>query len=265
MQTGAPVYPAAMRRALILVGLVTALHLGGRLSGMVVLADLTQMLLMPAVAAVLWWGTADAPRGRRVRLVLLALFFSWLGDTVPRFVAADPSFLVMACCFLVAQVAYSLAFWPSRRSSLLTRPLSLVPYVLVAALIIVLCAPAAGALLPLIAVYAAAIVTMAVLATGLGRRAGAGAAIFVVSDALIALEAFGVLALPAQDVWVMSTYMAAQLLLVLAVCTAARPPGDAPGCSDAPRMIRGASRGTQEGQTGERSARERWSGVRGGG
>ncbi len=46
--------------------------------------------------------------------------------------------------------------------------------------------------------------------------AGIGGAVFVVSDALIAVDAFDVLPLPAQGFWVVSTYVLAQPLLVLA-------------------------------------------------
>src|SRR5690625_5704786 len=58
---------------------------------------------------------------------------------------------------------------------------------------------------------------MAVLATGLGRLAGTGAVVFVASDALIALDAFGVMTLPGQGFWVMSNYITAQTLLIMAV------------------------------------------------
>ena len=52
---------------------------------------------------------------------------------------------------------------------------------------------------------------------GLGVRGGIGGAVFVVSDSLIALNTFDVLTLPAHEVWVMATYVAAQVLLVLGV------------------------------------------------
>src|SRR5699024_2186550 len=110
----------------------------------------------------------------------------------------------MVAFFLAAQVVYALAFWPFRGASLLRRPPLLTPYVVAAVVIIVLCAPAAGALLGAVIAYAAAICVMAVLATGLGPAAGIGAALFVVSDAAIALDAFGVLTLPGQSFWVMS-------------------------------------------------------------
>lgn len=145
-ETQRPAYASPMRIALGNLAVVTIAHLAGQLAGQAMLADSTQVLLMPALAGVLPAGTT-APRGRLVHL----------------------------------------------------------------------------ALLPAVALYALAIVVMAVLATGLGRLAGLGAAMFVGSDALIALSAFGVVTLPGHDVWVMSTYIAAQTMLILAVRRRARP------------------------------------------
>lgn len=44
----------------------------------------------------------------------------------------------------------------------------------------------------------------------------------MVSDALIAMNSFGVLTLPGHGVWVMGTYIAAQGMLVAAVQRSAR-------------------------------------------
>src|SRR5699024_10619467 len=104
-----------------------------------------------------------------------------------------------------------------RHASLLRRPAALVPYGAFGILIVVLCAPQAGALLPAVAVYAAVSVAMAILATGLGRLAGAGAAVFRASDALIDLGPCALLTQPGQGFWVMSSYITAQTLLIMAV------------------------------------------------
>lgn len=210
-----------MRIAFGILVAVSCVHLAGQLTGSVLVADATQVLLMPAVAGVLLAGNR-APRMRLVRLVLVALLFSWLGDSAPRITAGDTSFLLMVGLFLIAQVVYVAALWPYRHTSLLRRPAALVPYGAAGIVIVVLCAPQAGALLPAVAVYAAAIVAMAVLATGLGRLAGTGAVVFVASDALIALDAFGVMTLPGQGFWVMSSYITAQTLLIMAVRRRAR-------------------------------------------
>lgn len=206
-----------MSIALIAPAVVTGVHLVAQLiapEGLVV--DVTQVLLMPLLAAVLLAGTSR-PRGRLVTLVLIALFFSWLGDTVPRFVDGDGGFLSLVGCFLVAQLVYAVAFWPLREQSLLGRPAAVAVYVVAFVVLVVLCREEAGPLLIPVAVYGMALVTMAVLATGLGPVAGVGGAVFLVSDSLIALRAFADIDLPAHSFWVMLTYVIGQLLLVLAV------------------------------------------------
>lgn len=179
-------------------------------------AEATQPLLMPALALVLVTGTT-APRPALVRLTLVALFFSWLGDTLPRFASGDSGFLLMVGCFLLAQVAYVLAFAPMRARSLVSRPVLFAPYALALVVLVVLCADGAGVLLPAVLVYGVALAAMAVLSTGLGRVAGLGGAIFLVSDSLIALRAFADVELPAHSFWVMLTYVVGQALLVVAV------------------------------------------------
>ncbi len=75
----------------------------------------------------------------------------------------------------------------------------------------------AGALLAPVAVYLVAILTMAVLAANVGVPAAAvGAALFVVSDSVLALNRF-VRPIPRGDVVVHVTYHAAQVLLVLSL------------------------------------------------
>jgi uncharacterized membrane protein YhhN len=215
-----------MRAAMTVLTVVGLAHLAAQLVGSTLVAAVTQVLLMPLLALALWAGTG-APRDRLVRLALLALGFSWLGDTIPRFVEGETGFLGMLGSFLLAQLVYAAAFWPLRRRSLLARPWVAPAYPLVAVVVIVLSAPGAGVLLPAVVVYAAVICAMALLASGLGRLGTVGGAVFVVSDSLIALDAFGALTLPAHPVWVMATYLLAQVLLVLAVRRAAGEDSDA--------------------------------------
>lgn len=182
------------------------------------LAGGTQVLLMPALAAVLMTA-APRPLSRLVRLALLALFFSWLGDTVPRFVEGDGGFLAMVGFFLLAQVVYAVAFWPWRDRSVLRRPALLAPYVVGVLALVGYVGAHAGSMIAPVTVYGIALATMAVLATGLGRVAAVGGLVFMLSDSLIALRAFAGLDLPASGFWVMLTYVAAQALLVRAVLT----------------------------------------------
>lgn len=209
-----------MRLAFVALLVVTFLHLVGQVTtpgG--VLADLTQVVLMPVLAWVLLVST-PVPRSRLVRLALLALGLSWLGDTVPRF-AEDGSqvgFGLMLGFFLLAQLAYVAALLPFLRGSVArTRPLLLIPYLLALLVLVAVTAEGAGPFLPAIVVYGVAIVAMAVLATGVDRVAATGAIVFLVSDALIALRAFADLVLPLHGFWVMLTYVLGQSLLVVAI------------------------------------------------
>ncbi|MGP5054137.1 lysoplasmalogenase family protein [Brachybacterium paraconglomeratum] len=246
---------AVSRAALRALALVTAVHLGAQLRGGGPVAEVTQPLLMPLLLGALLAGT-EPPRGRLVRLFALSLVLSWAGDTLPRLLDGQAQFLAMLTSFLLAQIVYALALWPLRggsllaegppvpsavRGSVMRRVLAgraaVLPYFVAAVVIVGLCAPSAGALLPALVVYAAAICAMAVLATGLGVRGGIGGAVFVVFDSLIALKTFDVLTLPAHEVWVMATYVAAQVLLVLGVlghtARAGRWPRDGAGRHDA--------------------------------
>lgn len=205
------------------LALLTLVHLGAQLAGASDLADVSQWFLMPALAGCLWFTTRPAPgprrrRSRLVRITLVALGFSWLGDTAPDLADGDAAFLVMVGFFLCAQVAYTLAFWPYRAGSVLRRPLALAPYALAFVALVVACAPGAGPLLVPVVVYGACLVLMAVTATGVDRLAAVGGAVFLVSDALIALDAFAPwYSLPVHGFWVMLTYVGGQVLLVLGV------------------------------------------------
>lgn len=188
-----------------------------------VLADLTQVLLVPALAWLLVTST-PSPTSQIVRLALLALGFSWLGDTLPRFFddGSDAAFWWLVGCFTLAQIAYIAAFLPFvRRSIIVTRPVLLIPYVL-AMLVLLLVTKGEGSVVSPVMIYVVAILLMAVLATGLDRVAATGAVVFLVSDALIALAAFTDLELPLHAVLVMLTYVIAQGLLVTSIAHADR-------------------------------------------
>jgi len=198
-------------------------------------ARVAQWLLMPTLAAVVASATRW-PRGHLVTWVLVALGFSWLGDLVPSLVGDDAAFVVMVGFFLLAQVAYVVAFAPHvRRSVVYRRPLLLLPYAAVLVGLVAACAPGADSLLVPVAIYGGVLTAMAVLATGLGRLATVGGAIFLLSDSLIALDAF----VPSWDLaeqgfWVMLTYVVGQGLLASAVIVRNAAERRAP----APRPVR---------------------------
>lgn len=198
-----------------------------------VVTEVTQWLLMPLLALGLAAHTA-APRGRLVRLTLLALVFSWLGDTAPDLVDGDTAFLVLIGFFLCAQITYIAAFVPYRETSVLhTRRWVLAVYGAAVVGLVAACAPGAGPLVAAVTVYGLCIAAMAVLATGVSRAVAWGAVVFVISDSLIALGAFVEgFALPVAGFWIMLTYIGAQALIVRGVLTArdvVAAEGDSPG------------------------------------
>lgn len=201
---------------------VALVHLGAQLFDGPGLAAATQMLLMPTLAWLLLMRGSAAPP-RLVQWALLALFFSWLGDSLPRFATGDTAFLLMVGGFLVAQLCYAVAFWPLRARSVLVRPMLLTPYVVAYLGFCIIATPRLEAMLPAVLAYAFLLVTMAVLATGLGRLATTGALLFLVSDGLIALNTLGDGRLPGHGFWVMSTYLLAQLFLVASIINAREP------------------------------------------
>jgi uncharacterized membrane protein YhhN len=184
---------------------------------------------MPALALFLV-ASARQPT-RLVRLTRWALLFSWLGDSVPRLLDGDAAFGAMLGSFLVAQVCYIRAFRPyAGRSVLRVRRGWLAPYAVALVVLLAACVPASGVLAPAVIVYGVCLAAMAVHATGLNPLTWAGGAIFMVSDSLIALDAFDVWTQPGHDFWVMLTYCAAQLLLVLGVLReAGAQPTETPG------------------------------------
>lgn len=211
-----PRHPLA-RTALALLALASLVNLYAELTDAETLASVSKWLLMPLLAAVLWVESAG-PRTRLVRLTLLALFFSWLGDNAPVFAGDDTAFLVMVGFFLVAQVVYIAAFWPTRHTGAARRPVLVMPYAVAIAVLVALCYEGAGALLAPVLVYGLCLGTMAVLSTGVHPLAGVGGAVFLVSDGLIALGEFAdVVSIPEQGFWVMLTYVVGQALIALGV------------------------------------------------
>src|SRR5262245_25734227 len=179
-----------MRRALLAPYLlVAAVHLTCDLAGWNALASATQVLLMPALALFL---VASARRPTRlVRLIRWALLFSWLGDSAPRLLDGDAAFGTMLGFFLIAQICYIRAFRPFSGGSVLrVRRGWLAPYVVALVVLLAACVPAAGVLAPAVIVYGVCLATMAVYSTGVNPLTWAGGAVFMVSDSLIALDAF---------------------------------------------------------------------------
>ncbi len=179
---------------------------------------LTTTLLLLAAAAV---HVGDPP----YQIAIVAgLACSLAGDVflmLPR-----DHFVAGLASFLCAHVAYIVAF--TRGAALGARPLLAIPYAVAAACVLALLWPRLGRLRAPVVVYVAALVMMAWQAAARAaiddRRAAyaaaLGAALFVVSDAMLAIARFRRPFCAAQAV-VMSTYVAAQALIAYSVVATA--------------------------------------------
>lgn len=229
-----------MRRpALLLISyaLVCSVHVLSQALELTAVAMATKPLLMPLLAAYLV-SVVQRPFTRLVRVVLAALAFSWLGDVLleaARRVDSDLVFMAGIGGFLVAQVLYIVAFTRLVRASTPPRPpVWALVYVLYGVGLVVLLGPDLGEFLVPVAIYAAAICTMGIVASGVNRFTALGAAVFVASDSMIAVGEFTdlwTLANNWQRVLVMTTYTVAQALLVHGVTIADRDLGRRPRSS----------------------------------
>lgn len=203
--------------------IIAVAHLIGQWLGDRGLADGTQVLLVPAVAGTVWSAAALPRRAPATSAYGAALGFSWLGDWLPRF-AGDQHFVVLVACFLLAQICFILTFSLSSRRA--PSWWAVTGYAAVFAALFLACRAGAGDLLPLVALYGLLLVTTGACATTVSPLVAGGAALFVLSDSLIALGHFlPGFDLPHHQVAVMATYIAAQVLIAYGLLRhRSRPP-----------------------------------------
>lgn len=166
---------------------------------------LAKPLLMPLLAAYV-----AARRGPR--LLIAALLLGWGGD-VFLLSSHDGAFLAGMGCFAVGHLCYLTLFGRRR-----TRVDLALAYGLVLAVTLALLWPGLPAELRVpVAVYSLLLAAMAYRASGLGVLAGAGGALFLLSDTLIATGIADRPRPPGVDLWIMLTYLAAQALLAAGI------------------------------------------------
>lgn len=196
---------------------VCVVHLSLLLRGSLI-AETTQWLLMPALIALVLL-VCRSVRLRLVRITLLALSVSWIGDSLPFLAPQEYDFVLRVAIFLIVMGCWATAFWPYRARSIInTRPQLLAPYAIALVGLVAVCVPGAGKLWPLLAVYGLLLIGVSALATGLNGVATWGGIFFIVADGLIALNVFVPdLRLPFMDFWAMLAYLLAQATFTLGV------------------------------------------------
>ncbi|WP_333769522.1 lysoplasmalogenase [Streptomyces sp. IBSBF 2435] len=176
------------------------------------LRDLGKPLLMPALAVWVWtW--------RGARLLVAALLCGCGGDVLLG-VGGTVPFLLGMGCFAAGHVCYLRLFvrlggFTGPRRAVRARCAA---YAGACAVLVVLLWPGldAGMRIP-VALYSMLLTAMAAGAYGLGGAALAGAALFLLSDTLIAAGLSDWPRPPGHDLWIMATYLVGQALLAFGV------------------------------------------------
>ncbi|WP_462252834.1 lysoplasmalogenase [Ekhidna sp.] len=180
----------------------------------------TKPLLMPLLLIYVYKSSIGKTTAR-ILLLCVALLFSWLGDVVLMYQSDQLFFMAGIGLFLIAQVTYVIVL---RKSSYQKPEFSIskgLPFILYAGALFYILLPAGDFTAPII-VYGLVIMAMVIMARlregntsqDSFKFAFLGSILFVLSDSILAINAFNS-AIPYAGVLIMSTYCAAQLLLVL--------------------------------------------------
>lgn len=188
---------------IIVVGVI---HLGAILLALPGAVEWTKPLLMPALVLGLIWGAPER-RSPAVVLGVVALALSWVGDVTLRW------FVVGLVFFLLAHLAY-LVLFVSRLAERRVQWWAGAYAVWLVVLLTILGTSTGELLVPVIA-YGIVLSVMAVVATRCNRWVAWGAALFVASDSILAINRFLPDAgIPLAGFFIMVTYIAAQTLIV---------------------------------------------------
>ncbi|WP_449372463.1 lysoplasmalogenase family protein [Arthrobacter psychrolactophilus] len=217
--------------------IASVIHVGARFANNEALAAPTKLLLLPllivAVLASLRSVGGDvterwlASKGAWI-LLLLGLFFSWLGDGAGTFFPFAPTVPMMLLCFGLAHLCYMRLFW----KHLAVRALSWWALLFAGWWVVILTImwPRAGGLAVAVAVYGLVLGGTAVLSTRCHALVLLGGLLFLSSDTILAFRLFALELMPDwTSGMVMLTYTIGQglitagALLTLHLAEARRP------------------------------------------
>lgn len=153
-------------------------------------------------------------------LLCAALLFSWLGDVTLMYQSNQTYFMIGIGLFLIAQIIYIITLRNATFQTPQFNILSAIPFLIYTGLLFYVLLPAGDFTVPIV-VYGLVILTMTYSAYLRKEKTSAesfklaflGSVFFVLSDSILAINSFKE-AIPYGGVLIMSTYCAAQLLLV---------------------------------------------------
>jgi uncharacterized membrane protein YhhN len=206
----------------IIFWIVVAINSIGIAAAIPILHFITKPLLIPVLLLLLLNTKTNAPQKN---LLLIGLVFSWLGDMFLLFEYKNALFFIFGLiCFLTTHIFY-IAYFLKMQSpaiSLLKKQPVLLPVVIAYGITLVwFLYPHLGDLKIPVIVYAAVICTMLICSLHIFLKVNApanvyyltGAALFVLSDSLLALNKF-YQPFAFAGVMIMLTYCAAQYFIV---------------------------------------------------
>ncbi|WP_436514987.1 lysoplasmalogenase [Ekhidna sp. To15] len=179
----------------------------------------TKPLLMPLLMLYVYKSSLGKTTAR-ILLLSVALIFSWLGDVVLMYQEKEAFFMAGIGLFLIAQITYVVVL----KKSIYQKPsfelMKVLPFLIYAGVLFFMLLPAGDFTIPII-VYGSVIMIMAIMARlregntaqNSYQLAFFGSILFLASDSILAFNSFHT-AIPYAGVFIMSTYCAAQLLLV---------------------------------------------------
>ncbi len=179
------------------------------------LVQVTKPLLMPALAIAVVLARLGSRFTLGVGLLLLAIGLSWLGD-LALMAPGDLWFVVGLGSFLLAHIAYLVLFV---RIGGFGRPRAwAIVYAVWFVVFLAVIIPGLGSLVVPVVLYGLVLGAMAGAATRVSAHVAAGAAVFVVSDTILALSRFlPAVVIPAHDVLTMLTYCVGQGVIAAGV------------------------------------------------
>jgi uncharacterized membrane protein YhhN len=182
-------------------------------------AGATKLWLMPLLVLAVFWGGRGSGWGTTYTLLFLALAFSWIGDGAATFVPQLPELPTMLLSFGLAHLCYIALFW--RFLAVRRIPAWAAVYALWWVVLLAVLWPTIGALLIAVALYGVVLGGTAVAASRCHPLVAIGAAVFLVSDTVLAFLLFTPSLMPAwTDPLVMLTYCTGQGLIAAGVIIA---------------------------------------------
>lgn len=202
---------------------VSAANLVAQAIQSVELNQFTKPVLMP----LLIFYIVESSKGRvtlKTLLLSLAILFSWLGDVALLYQSNEMYFMLGIGLFLAAQITYIFVLKKATFQTPQFNLLKILPYAVFSVILFAVLLPNAGSLSIPIFIYGIVISVMAGTARlregntshDSYRLVMYGSLLFLASDSILAINKF-YMEIPLPGLWIMSTYIGAQLLLVVGV------------------------------------------------